>query len=67
MKNIVPPLFDKTFERLKITRSSILPFTERPDVERSEGIENHESKINATELFSFFTADIIKEKVVFIR
>lgn len=43
-------------------------FTEEPSDEYNAGeTAAHGSRINATELFSFFTADIIKLKVVFIR
>jgi hypothetical protein len=50
-------------------RDSIVPFTERP----SEGRAGKpippkaEDKLNGTELFSLFTADIIREDVPFTR
>lgn len=51
---------------LKKTKSAILPFTECPAVNKSD--KSHEKiSINATELFSIFTADIIKEEVIFMR
>ena len=46
----------------------ILPFTEKPSnsyLEQKE--ENNKSDIQACDLFSFFTADIIKEEVIFTR
>ena len=43
---------------------SIVPFKEKPaDVLNKEKTED----MNASELFSFFTADIIKEDVEFVR
>lgn len=46
----------------------ILPFTEKPSnsyLEQKE--ENNKNEMKASELFSFFTADIIKEEVIFTR
>lgn len=52
----------KVLKKLKI--DSIVPFKEKP-----ADIFNKEKKdeMNASELFSFFTADIIKEDVEFVR
>lgn len=44
----------------------ILPFTEKPANENAEKAYDREEK-HAHELFSRFTADIIKEEVTFIR
>lgn len=49
----------KVLRKLKI--DAILPFKEKP----SDAIK--ESKEKASELFSLFTADIIKEDVEFVR
>ena len=52
----------KVLKKLKI--ESIVPFKEKPaDVLNKEKTED----MNASELFSFFTADIIKEDVEFVR
>ena len=57
---------NKFLQILKNTRISILPFTEGPAINHTS--KPHEKKsINATELFSIFTADIIKEEVIFMR
>ena len=48
----------------KVGISEILPFRERPSDEK---IDKEEKKIEAIDLFSMFTADIIKEEVVFTR
>ena len=44
----------------------ILPFTEKPANENAEKAYDREEK-HAYELFSRFTADIIKEEVLFTR
>ena len=49
----------KVLRELKI--DAILPFKEKPS---DKGVE---SKEKASELFSLFTADIIKEDVEFVR
>jgi hypothetical protein len=49
----------KVLRKLKI--DSIVPFKEKPS---DKGIE---SKEKASELFSMFTADIIKEDIEFVR
>jgi hypothetical protein len=67
MEKIISPLIDKTINVIKATRAAIMPFTELPDDERAGTNTSPEKKINAAELFSFFTADIIKEEVVFTR
>jgi hypothetical protein len=46
----------------------ILPFTERPSNQYVNEKEPHPMDgLQASELFSLFTADIIKEEVTFIR
>ena len=49
----------KVLKKLKI--DAILPFKEKPSDEIKE------SKEKASELFSLFTADIIKEDIEFVR
>ncbi len=44
---------------------AIVPFKEKPSVELSE--PGKKGEMNATQLFSLFTADIIKEDVEFVR
>ena len=53
----------KVLKKLKI--DAILPFKEKPSVELSEPAKKGE--MNASQLFSLFTADIIKEDVEFVR
>jgi hypothetical protein len=44
---------------------AIVPFKEKPSVEPSG--PGKKDEMNATQLFSFFTADIIKEDIEFVR
>lgn len=52
----------KVLRRLKI--DAILPFKEKPSDELKYGAKD---KMDASELFSTFTADIIKKDVDFVR
>jgi len=52
----------KVLKTLKI--DAIVPFKEKPSVEISE---SKHGDMNASQLFSLFTADIIKEDVEFVR
>ena len=59
---------DKEVLSQKIARSSdIVPFTERPSDARSAAESNSRDKLVAADLFSLFTADIIKEQKIFTR
>ena len=53
----------KVLKTLKI--DAIVPFKEKPSLEMSDTGKNEE--MNASQLFSFFTADIIKEDIKFVR
>ena len=53
----------KVLKTLKI--DAIVPFKEKPSLEISEPGKNDE--MSASQLFSFFTADIIKENMEFVR
>lgn len=53
----------KVLKKLKI--DAILPFKEKPSEEVSG--PDKKDEMNATQLFSFFTADIIKEDIEFVR
>ena len=52
----------KVLKTLKI--DAIVPFKEKPSIEISDPAKD---EMNATQLFSFFTADIIKEDIEFVR
>jgi hypothetical protein len=59
---------DKNVSSLDMARSSdIIPFTERPSDARSSTESNSRDKLVAADLFSLFTADIIKEEKIFTR
>jgi hypothetical protein len=45
-------------------RAGMKPFTERPSEDRNE---SKKERLGAADLFSLFTADIIREEVVFTR
>ena len=65
---ILDPVLKTTMSFLNTARCAILPFTEQPaDHHDQLNTSQKVSGIQATELFSFFTADIIKEEVVFTR
>ena len=51
----------KVLRKLKI--DAILPFKEKP----SDELKGEKKEMGASELFSLFTADIIKEDVEFVR
>lgn len=54
------------FSFLRI-QDGILPFFEKPSDEFEKSTEICEERMNAINLFSLFTANIIKEKVIFTR
>jgi len=60
----------KTIKRSKLTKAlrkvkidAILPFKEKP----SDQLKGKKNEMEASELFSLFTADIIKEDIEFVR
>jgi hypothetical protein len=60
-------LIQETFTQT-IRREGIFPFTERPcEEKRNMGQAAPDNKLHAADLFSLFTADIIREDVVFVR
>ncbi len=56
----------KFLQVVKTTRVTILPFTEGPATNHRAKDKDKNSK-NVNELFSIFTADIIREEVIFTR
>ena len=59
---------------MKLTKlNTILPFQEKPSVESNPAQKEESTTVDskkplaAAELFSLFTADIIKEEVIFTR
>ncbi|MET0392434.1 MAG: hypothetical protein ABW019_04800 [Chitinophagaceae bacterium] len=47
--------------------NAVLSFTEKPSDERASDSGEEEGALTASELFAFFTADIIRQDVVFVR
>jgi hypothetical protein len=47
-------------------KQSILPFKQSPPI-KGLGVEQKKEEMNETDLFSHFTANIIKEQVIFTR
>jgi len=66
---LIPQKIRTTIKKSLTLFEGILPFTEKPsDKHFSESHDkNTNEEINASELFSLFTADIIKEEVIFTR
>lgn len=73
MIEMINPLLRKlAFSNLiKKSKELVLPFTEYPAENKYLGATDTDDKLsdktNAVDLFSLFTADIIKHDVVFIR
>lgn len=68
MKTITSPKPRISMKRPLSRVAGILPFTQKPsnnhfDVKE----ENSNDEMKASDLFSLFTADIIKEEVIFTR
>ena len=58
----------KFLQVVKTTRVTILPFTEGPATNhRAKDKGKDKNSKNVNELFSIFTADIIREEVIFTR
>jgi hypothetical protein len=67
MRNQVKQIEEKVVALVKKTRlGEILPFAEKPSVS-PEQKDPSQNQLEASELFSLFTANIIKEDVVFTR
>jgi hypothetical protein len=71
MKKITPPYLRRSIKKSLSLIEGIFPFTEKPSMNHFE-IEKNKHKetgadMEACDLFSLFTADIIKEDVIFTR
>ena len=61
-------ILKKNFKNSQAIMEGILPFTETPSFSHFEDKDdNHRNEMKASDLFSLFTADIIKEEIVFTR
>lgn len=67
MKKTIPQKL-KTIKNSMSSVEAILPFTEKPsNAHFSQKEKVSDEEIGANDLFSLFTANIIKEEVVFTR
>jgi hypothetical protein len=57
----------KKFKNLQAITEGILPFKEKPSSNPENKSDKSTNENKATDLFSLFTADIIKEEIIFIR
>ena len=53
----------KALGKLKNDSVSVVPFKEKP----ADEVKETKGQMEASQLFSLFTADIIKEDIVFVR
>ncbi len=68
MKTITSPKLRIAMKRSLSLVEGILPFTQKPSNNHFEVKEdNPNDEMKASDLFSLFTADIIKEQVIFTR
>lgn len=68
MNQMTPQKNKRTIKKDMRLLDGILPFTEKPSNNYSNEKEQHPMDgFQASELFSFFTANIIKEEVTFTR
>ncbi|HSQ44879.1 MAG TPA: hypothetical protein VLM16_07765 [Ginsengibacter sp.] len=71
MQELLPPgLKTETAKTSALKRDGILAFPEKPSanlMQKKEEPASLTDEMNASELFSLFTANIIKEKIIFTR
>ena len=72
MKKLASPKFRNSIKRSLSLAEGIFPFTEKPSSNHFEKFKNtgkpaESGNVEACDLFSLFTADIIKEEVIFTR
>ena len=70
MDNKSTPLEFNEMQRLAltpVTQKPVLLINNFPESRRCDEEQNVNNRISASELFSHFTADVIKEEVVFTR
>lgn len=70
MLEIIPPNLKIEIKKTTLKRDGISPFCEKPSpnvMQKKEEPACIDDEINASELFSLFTANIIKEKIIFTR
>ena len=64
---LLQPIIKTTTTIVRATRNAITPFSEQPPANTEKENDDETANLKAFDLFSCFTADIIREKVVFTR
>jgi hypothetical protein len=68
MKNkLIKKIFEAPITYTKKLRDDIIPFTQKPSANRFSTPDEGDTRLEASELFSRFTADIIRKDVLFTR
>jgi len=70
MQEIIPQNLKIEIRKTTLRRDGISPFCEKPSpnvMQKKEEPACIDDEINASELFSLFTANIIKERTIFTR
>ncbi|MGN6194234.1 MAG: hypothetical protein ACTHOB_04810 [Ginsengibacter sp.] len=67
MNKMTPLKTKRTVKKPLNFLDGILPFTEKPSNEHMIQKEDAKNDLGASDLFSLFTANIIKEEITFIR
>lgn len=71
MQELLPPgLQMEVSSTITVRRDGILAFCEKPSpnsMQKKEEPAHVNNEINASDLFSLFTANIIKDKIIFTR
>jgi hypothetical protein len=67
-KKIIKTAYTHLVDQVKKIRiDDIFPFTETPSEEHNQDEKPVKDSLDASQLFSLFTADIIKKDVIFTR
>ena len=59
--------FESVAKSLISETEEVIPFTQTPSEGQFDDHQNIKNELRASDLFSFFTANIIKEEIVFTR
>ena len=59
--------FESVSKELISEKEKVISFTQTPPKNQFDDHQNIKNEIRASDLFSFFTANIIKEEIVFTR
>lgn len=59
--------FESIPQDLTPEMDNVVPFTQTPSENQFDDHENIKNELRASDLFSYFTANIIKEEIIFTR